>query len=69
MVTYLSGRLIGQPTASKGNPFHFNKSFYVGDSIFLYENKEDLEKVATIILDHFKKFGLMMPVGDQKIKS
>jgi len=32
----LNGRLIGQPTASKGNLFHFNKSFYVDDSVFLY---------------------------------
>jgi hypothetical protein len=65
----LNRHLIGQPTASKGNLFHFNKSFYVDDSVFLYENKEYLEKAAMTILDHFKKFGLMMPVGDQKSNS
>jgi hypothetical protein len=31
----LNGHLNGQPTASKGNPIHFNKSFYVDDSVFL----------------------------------
>jgi hypothetical protein len=65
----LNRHLIGQPTASKGNLFHFNKSFYVDDSAFLYENKEDLEVAAKTILDHFKKFGLTMHVGDQKSKS
>jgi hypothetical protein len=45
------------------------RSFYVDDSVFLYENKEDLEKAATTILHHFKKFGLTMHAGDQKTKS
>jgi hypothetical protein len=41
----------------------------VDDSVFLYKNKENLTKAASIILDQFKKFGLTVHVGDQKNKS
>jgi len=61
----LNGCLIGQPTASQGDTFHFNKSFYVDDSVFLHDNEEDVEKAAKIILKQFRKFGLTMHVGDK----
>jgi hypothetical protein len=49
----LNGHLVGQPTASKGDTFHINKSFYVDDSVFLYNNEEDVEKATKIILMNY----------------
>jgi hypothetical protein len=56
--------MIVQPAASQGGTFHFNKSLYVNDSVFLYDDEKDLEKAAETILKHFKRFGLTMHVGD-----
>jgi hypothetical protein len=34
------GRLLSQCTSAKGKPFHFNSSFYVDDSFFIFQTRQ-----------------------------
>jgi hypothetical protein len=44
--------------------FPFQNFFYVDDSVFLHDNKKDVQKAAETILEHFKRFGRTMHVGN-----
>jgi len=62
----LNGRLMKQPTSSKGDPFEFNNVFFVDGSVFITDSLEDLESLAPNLIQHFKQLGLQMHVGSQK---
>ena len=63
------GRLLGQSSKAKGTPFSFNSSFYVDDSFFLFQSKEQLHQAIIELDKHFARFGLIMHLGSSKIKS
>jgi hypothetical protein len=39
-----NGRLLNQPTNSKGQTFNLDKTFYIDDSFFLFDSIEDLKQ-------------------------
>eukprot|EP00978_Attheya_sp_CCMP212_P004868 scaffold10680_cov64-Attheya_sp.AAC.12 len=64
------GRLVGhQRTQSKGSLLLLNNLLYVDDGAFIFTNKPDMEKVASIIFEHFTRFGLIMHIGTGEKKS
>jgi hypothetical protein len=63
------GRLVGQRTQSKGTLILLNNLLYVDDGAFIFTNREDMEKAAGLIFDHFAKFGLIMHIGTNGKKS
>lgn len=54
--------LIGKRT----NVFDFFLSYYVDDAAFILMNRQDAEKAATLIVRHFRKFGLTIHVGNRE---
>jgi hypothetical protein len=64
-----NGRLIGQPTSSKGTPFSFNNVFFVDDSVFITDNRAELETLTPILVQHFQRLGMQMHVGENNTKS
>eukprot|EP00957_Ditylum_brightwellii_P095294 7258268-Ditylum_brightwellii.AAC.1 len=46
-----------------GTEFEFEKSLYVDDGAFLFENQEDLTCGANLIFSHFKPLDLSMHIG------
>jgi hypothetical protein len=65
----LNGRLIGQPTTSKGTAFDFSNVFFVDDSVFLTESREEIELLTPTLINHFKHLGMQMHVGRGNVKS
>jgi len=63
------GRLLSQNTKARGTPFTFNSSFYVDDSFFLFQTKQQLEQAIIDLDHHFTRFGLIMHLGTPKTKS
>ena len=64
-----NGRLLSQNTTAKGSPFSFNTSFYVDDSFFLFHSRSELHQAITQLDKHFSRFGLIMHLGSNSIKS
>jgi hypothetical protein len=65
----IKGRLLSQNTNAKGAPFFFNSSFYVDDSFFLCQSKNELQQTIIQLNKHFERFGLIMHLGSDSIKS
>ena len=63
------GRLLSQNSKAKGTPFTFNSSFYVDDSFFLFQTKQQLEQAIIDLDEHFSRFGLIMHLGTASTKS
>ena len=57
------GRLLSQDTTPKGMPFFFSSSFYVDDSFFVFENRQELLQAVTDLDRHFARFRLIMILG------
>jgi hypothetical protein len=64
-----NGSLIGQPTASISTPIEFNNVFFVVNSIFITNNRTDLENLTLILAHHFQRLGKQMHVGHSNTKS
>jgi hypothetical protein len=64
-----NGRLIGQPTSSKGTPFSFSNVFFADDSVFISDNRTELETLTPILVQHFQRLGMQMHVGENNTKS
>ena len=58
----LRGRLLRQKQAA-GQPFSFEKSLYVDDGAFLFDDRNALQTGAKLIFSHFRRFGLKMHIG------
>ena len=54
------GRLLSQSSKAKGSPFTFNSSFYVDDSFFLFQTRQQLQQAVTELHKHFARFGLII---------
>ena len=65
----IKGRLLSQNTNAKGSPFFFNSSFYIDDSFFLCQSKQELRETIIQLNEHFARFGLIMHLGSDSIKS
>jgi hypothetical protein len=63
------GKMKGQSTTTKGTGFKMFLSLYVDDSSFIFETKEDMQKGASILYHHMKRFGLLMHIGKDGSKS
>eukprot|EP00978_Attheya_sp_CCMP212_P015928 scaffold41313_cov53-Attheya_sp.AAC.1 len=63
------GRLVGQRSQSKGSILLLNNLLYVDDGAFIFTNRPDMEKAASIIFEPFAKFGLIMHIGTGGKKS
>ena len=63
------GRLLSQNTTAKGSPFFFNSSFYVDDSFFLFNSRSELHQAIIELDKHFSRFGLIMHLGSNTVKS
>jgi hypothetical protein len=63
------GRLLEQSTTAKGTPFDFCSSFYVDDSFFIFNNKQELHDSQVQLNKHFARFSLTMHVGSSTTKS
>ena len=63
------GRLISQNTSAKGSPFEFVSSFYVDDSFFVFETRQELQQATIELNEHFARFGLIMHLGNETTKS
>ena len=63
------GRLISQNTSAKGSLFEFTSSFYVDDSFFVFETRQELLQAITELDKHFARFGLIMHLGSETTKS
>ena len=50
---------------AKQDVFSFFLSYYVDDAAFILMNREDAVKAATLIVRHFRKFGLTIHVGNR----
>jgi hypothetical protein len=59
----------GQSTTTKGTVFNLFLSLYVDDGSFIFETKEDMQKGASILYHHMKRFGLLMHIGKDGSKS
>jgi hypothetical protein len=64
-----NGRLLGQLTSSKGTAFELSNILFVDDSVFLTENREELEALTPILIQHFKCLGMQMHIGNRDMKS
>jgi hypothetical protein len=63
------GRLLSQNTKAKGSTFNFSSSFYIDDSYFCFQTKQELQHATTELSAHFARFGLTMHVGSSTSKS
>ena len=54
---------------NKGMKFTFNKSFFVDDAAFLFLLRDDIEKGAKLVSNHFRKFGLTVHCGNKLTKA
>jgi hypothetical protein len=63
------GRLLSQDTTAKGTPFFFSSSFYVDDSFFIFQTRQELQQAIIDLDKHFARFGLIMHLGSENTKS
>jgi hypothetical protein len=63
------GRLLSQNTKAKGSPFSFNSSFYVDDSFFCFQRRDELHQATIDLNNHFNRFRLTMHIGSDTTKS
>jgi hypothetical protein len=63
------GRLLSQNSKAKGTPFSFNSCFYIDDSFFLFQSKQQLHQAVIELDKHFARFGLIMHLGNPSTKS
>ncbi len=63
------GRLVNQNTKAKGVAFELQSSFYVDDSFFVFQNKDELHEAAGVLNNHFTRLGLKMHLGSDSSKS
>ncbi len=52
------GRLINQNAATKGTIFELQLSFYVEDSFFIFQDRNELKNTISVLDAHFSHFGL-----------
>lgn len=60
------GRMLQQPNPArtKGTTFYFGKSIFVDDTAFIHDNRADAQAAAGKLRIHFRRFGLLMHVGE-----
>jgi hypothetical protein len=60
------GRLLFQPapTTTKGRNFTFGKSMFVDDTAYIAGSREEILRTSRELLPHFRRFGLLMHVGE-----
>jgi hypothetical protein len=63
------GRLFNQQSKTNGTAFHLFYLLFVDDGAFLFDSPDQLKKGASILYDHFRKFGLKMHIGRDNEKS
>jgi hypothetical protein len=57
------GRLINQNPKAKGMAFYLQSSFYVDDSFFVFQDRNELCDAVQVLNKHFSQFGLIMHLG------
>ena len=62
-------RLLSQNNTAKGTTFSFNSSFYIDDSFFVFQTHQELLQAIIDLNKHFARFGLIMHLGSDNIKS
>ncbi len=65
----VKGRLINQNTMAKGTAFDLQTSFYVDDSFFVFQSRDELCNAISKLDKHFSRFGLTMHLGSDTAKS
>jgi hypothetical protein len=65
----IKGRLLAQPTRSRGDLLDLIHLLYVDDGRFLFETRDVLEKGSQLIYNTFNMLGLSMHVGSNNEKS
>jgi hypothetical protein len=63
------GRLLNQNSAAKGTVFELQSSFYVDDSCFIFQDRDELKNAINVLDTHFSRFGLKMHVGSNTAKA
>jgi hypothetical protein len=63
------GRLLGQNTKARGLPFEFNSPFYIDNSFFCFQTRQELHQATIELNAHFARFGLIMHIGSNTSKS
>ena len=63
------GRLVRQPTTSKGSNLTVDHILYVDDGAFISTTREGIEAIAQELYSHLAKFGLKMHVGKNNEES
>jgi hypothetical protein len=63
------GKMKGQNYKTKGTMFELFLSLYVDDGSFMFKSKADMQKGASILFHHMKRFGLLMHIGRDGGKS
>jgi len=63
------GRLVKQPTQSKGNTVQIDNLLYVDDGAFVCTTLGNLTNLTQALFSHLAKFGLKMHVGTATEKS
>jgi hypothetical protein len=63
------GRLLKQPapTKTKGVPFHFGKSMFADNAVYILSSRPELETLCAVIFHHMRRFGLLTPVLSMKM--
>lgn len=65
----VKGRLINQNTIAKGTAFDLQSSFYVDDSFFVFQSRDELCNAISKLDKHFSRFGLTMHLDSYTAKS
>jgi hypothetical protein len=63
------GRLLSQNTKAKGSSFSFSSSFYIDDSFFCFQTRQELHQATADLNNHFARFGLIIHIGSNTAKS
>jgi len=63
------GRLVRQPTTSKGTTLSVDHILYVDDGAFISTTREGIESITQALYTHLAKFGLKMHVGKNNEES
>jgi hypothetical protein len=63
------GRLLSQNTSAKDITFIFQSSFYVENSFFVFQNRDELTDAIGVLKAHLSRFGLTMHVGSNNTRS
>lgn len=59
--------LTGRKPTTKGDDFSFDDSEYADDTAVLFESRNEVETFCPLLIDHFKRFGMEVHVGDTRI--